>query len=74
MTTSDILQLIVMVGTVFSVVASAIWGVATMQAMTKQLKESVSSLTHSVDKLADRIDNIEREHAQVRERIARLEG
>jgi len=63
MSFSDIVQLI----TIVSVIGSAVWGVATMKA-------SLGNLAKSVDGLAKRIDKLDDEHAETRERVARLEG
>ena len=60
---SAVVQLI----TIISVIGSAIWGVATMKA-------SIGGLTKSVDGLAKRIDKLDDEHTETRDRVSRLEG
>ncbi|MDB4261462.1 hypothetical protein N9878_01205 [bacterium] len=63
MTLSDMVQLL----TIASVICSAVWGVATMKA-------SIGSLVRSVDGLSVRIDKLEGDHTETRDRVARLEG
>ena len=60
--------------TVMTVVCSAVWGIATMRQMLGGLRDTVNKLAMSVDKLADRIDEMEAEHAHTRERLAALEA
>jgi len=74
MSIAIVIEIIALSGTIVTVAASAVWGVATMRQVTVQLRESVQSLTASVNKLSERIDEIEHDHADTRERVARLEG
>lgn len=71
----DVLTVPDIVGIVAIVVASggAVWTVATMRQILVQLIESVEALTKSVDRLAERVDALEDEHAATRERLATLE-
>ena len=60
--------------TLISMVSGGVWIVATVKATTGQLVKTVTDLTNSVNRLAERIDDLEHDHANTRERIARLEG
>ena len=55
-------------------VSGGVWIVATVKATTAQLVKAVQDLTASTNKLAERIDSLEHDHADTRERVARLEG
>ena len=68
------IEIVALSVTILTVAASAVWGVATMKQVTVQLRDSVQSLTASVNKLSERIDELEHDHADTRERVARLEG
>lgn len=60
--------------TVIGMICGGVWIVATVKATTSQLVEAVKALTASTNKLAERIDDLEHDHADTRERLARLEG
>lgn len=69
-----VIEIIALSVTLLTVAASAVWGVATIRQVVVQLRDSVTALTTSVNKLSDRIDELEHDHADTRERVARLEG
>ena len=74
MSVTIFIEVIALAVTILTMCGSAIWGVATIKQVTVQLRDSVASLTVSVNKLSDRIDELEHDHADTRERVARLEG
>ena len=74
MSIAIVIEMIALSVTILTVAASAVWGVATMRQVVVQLRDSMASLTGSVDRLSQRIDELEHDHADTRERIAKLEG
>ena len=74
MSVTIFIEVIALAVTILTMCGSAIRGVATIKQVTVQLRDSVASLTVSVNKLSDRIDELEHDHADTRERVARLEG
>ena len=60
--------------TVLSMVCGGVWIVATVKATTTQLVQTVEALTKSVNRLTERIDDLEHDHADTRERLAKIEG
>lgn len=74
MSISDIIQLVGLCLTGLSMAGAAVWSVATFKAESKQVRKSLDNLTEAVGDLAGEIDTLKNEHAQTRERLARLEG
>lgn len=60
--------------TLAGMIAGGVWIVATVKATTSQLVRAVDKLTAELHKLSARIDSMEHDHADTRERVARLEG
>lgn len=67
METAVLIEVVALSLTLMSLVGAAVWTVATVRAMVNQL-------TASIDRLTARIDAMEVEHGDMRERVARLEG
>ena len=73
MSDTDFLQAIGTLVTIASVVGAAAWGVATMRSTVAHLVDSMGKLTHSVERLTGRINDLETEHTSTQNRIAAIE-
>lgn len=62
-----VIEIVALSLTMMSLVGAAIWTVATVKAVVNQL-------TAAIERLTSRIDTMEVEHVDMRERVARLEG
>ena len=69
-----IIGLITLGLSLIGMVSGGVWIVATVKATVSQLVEAFKGLAASVDRLTGRIDELEHDHADTRERVAKLEG
>ena len=67
MNVTIVIEIVALSLTLMSLVGAAVWTVATVRAVVNQL-------TGAIDRLTARIDAMEVEHVDMRERVARLEG
>ena len=74
MNASLVIEIVALCLTALGMVVGGVWIVANVKATTTQLIQTVKALTASVNRLAERIDELEHDHADTRERVAKLEG